>query len=87
MNILLRWAAFGGGRGGHGTVAERLLAGAQISRLSDYALTKPFAVGLARLQELGEQHQCAIMCAEAVDGGTATEQPSSRITCSATASA
>ena len=33
---------------------------------ADYALTKPFAVGLARLQELGEQHQCAIMCAEAV---------------------
>jgi uncharacterized protein (DUF488 family) len=33
---------------------------------ADYALTKPFSVGLARLQELGGQHRCAIMCAEAV---------------------
>jgi uncharacterized protein (DUF488 family) len=33
---------------------------------ADYALTKPFATGLARLRELGGQHRCAIMCAEAV---------------------
>ena len=33
---------------------------------ADYALTAPFAAGLARLRELGGQHRCAIMCAEAV---------------------
>jgi uncharacterized protein (DUF488 family) len=33
---------------------------------ADYALTKPFAVGLPRLRELGGQSCCAIMCAEAV---------------------
>jgi uncharacterized protein (DUF488 family) len=33
---------------------------------ADYALTKTFAAGLARLHELGGQHRCAIMCAEAV---------------------
>jgi uncharacterized protein (DUF488 family) len=33
---------------------------------ADYALTAPFAVGLARLRKLGCQHRCAIMCAEAV---------------------
>ncbi len=33
---------------------------------ADYALTKPFAAGLARLRKLGGQHRCAIMCAEAV---------------------
>ena len=33
---------------------------------ADYALTKPFAAGLARLRELGGQRCCAIMCAEAV---------------------
>jgi uncharacterized protein (DUF488 family) len=33
---------------------------------ADYALTKPFAAGLARLREVGAQHRCAIMCAEAV---------------------
>ena len=33
---------------------------------ADYALTTPFAEGLARLRELGGQHRCAIMCAEAV---------------------
>ena len=34
---------------------------------ADYALTKPFAAGLARLRELGGQRRsCAIMCAEAV---------------------
>ncbi len=33
---------------------------------ADYALTEPFAKGLAQLRELGGQHRCAIMCAEAV---------------------
>ncbi len=33
---------------------------------ADYALTAPFASGLARLRERGRQHRCAIMCAEAV---------------------
>lgn len=33
---------------------------------ADYALTKPFGAGLARLRELGGQRCCAIMCAEAV---------------------
>ena len=33
---------------------------------ADYALTTPFASGLARLRERGRQHRCAIMCAEAV---------------------
>ncbi|MGB3810091.1 MAG: DUF488 domain-containing protein [Parvibaculum sp.] len=33
---------------------------------ADYALTAPFAAGLARLQKLGNQHRCAIMCAEVV---------------------
>ena len=33
---------------------------------ADYALTAPFAAGLARLRERGAQQRCAIMCAEAV---------------------
>jgi uncharacterized protein (DUF488 family) len=33
---------------------------------ADYALTPPFAEGLAQLRELGRQHTCAIMCSEAV---------------------
>jgi len=33
---------------------------------ADYALTEPFAKGLAQLRELGSRHRCAIMCAEAV---------------------
>ncbi|HEY5203046.1 MAG TPA: DUF488 domain-containing protein [Roseiarcus sp.] len=33
---------------------------------ADYALTPPFADGLARLRERSELHQCAVMCAEAV---------------------
>src|SRR5581483_9415610 len=31
---------------------------------ADYALTEPFAAGLARLRRQGSQHRCAIMCAE-----------------------
>jgi len=33
---------------------------------ADYALTAPFATGLARLRERGGEHRCVIMCAEAV---------------------
>ncbi len=33
---------------------------------ADYALTPPFASGLARLRERGIRNRCAIMCAEAV---------------------
>jgi uncharacterized protein (DUF488 family) len=33
---------------------------------ADYALTPPFAAGMARLRERGDRHRCAIMCAEAV---------------------
>ena len=33
---------------------------------ADYALTPPFASGLARLRERGVRNRCAIMCAEAV---------------------
>jgi uncharacterized protein (DUF488 family) len=33
---------------------------------ADYALTEPFASGLARLREHGSQRRCTIMCAEAL---------------------
>ncbi len=33
---------------------------------ADYALTPPFAAGLAQLRDRGRRHRCAIMCAEAV---------------------
>jgi uncharacterized protein (DUF488 family) len=33
---------------------------------ADYAMSKEFGSGLARLRELGRARQCAIMCAEAV---------------------
>lgn len=33
---------------------------------ADYALTEPFAAGLARLKSIGHERRCAIMCAEAV---------------------
>jgi hypothetical protein len=33
---------------------------------ADYALTAPFAAGLAQLREHGQRQRCAIMCAEAV---------------------
>ena len=39
---------------------------ANFRNYADYALTKPFAAGLARLRELGGRRRCAIMCAEAV---------------------
>lgn len=31
---------------------------------ADYALTAPFATGLARLRDVGGERRCAIMCAE-----------------------
>jgi uncharacterized protein (DUF488 family) len=39
---------------------------------ADYALTAPFASGLARLRERGEQHRCATMCVRKPSGGAAT---------------
>ena len=33
---------------------------------ADYALTRPFQSGLARLRALGHERRCAVMCAEAV---------------------
>jgi uncharacterized protein (DUF488 family) len=39
---------------------------ASFRNYADYALTAPFAAGLARLRERGGPHRCAIMCAEAV---------------------
>jgi uncharacterized protein (DUF488 family) len=33
---------------------------------ADYALTAPFAIGLARLRERGADQRCVVMCAEAV---------------------
>ena len=33
---------------------------------ADYALTAPFATGLARLRERGSEQRCVVMCAEAV---------------------
>jgi len=33
---------------------------------ADYALTRPFQSGFARLRALGHERRCAIMCAEAV---------------------
>ena len=33
---------------------------------ADYALTAPFATGLARLRERGAEQRCVVMCAEAV---------------------
>lgn len=39
---------------------------ASFRNYADYALTPPFAAGLARLRQLGEGHRPALMCAEAV---------------------
>lgn len=39
---------------------------ANFRNFADYALTPPFAAGLAQLRGLGGRHCCAIMCAEAV---------------------
>jgi uncharacterized protein (DUF488 family) len=33
---------------------------------ADYALTRPFQSGFARLRALGHERRCAVMCAEAV---------------------
>jgi uncharacterized protein (DUF488 family) len=40
--------------------------GRSFRNYADYALTEPFASGLAQLREQGSQHRCTIMCAEAV---------------------
>jgi uncharacterized protein (DUF488 family) len=62
-------AELGGHRGKAKSVAPSLNAYWRVRgfrNYADYALTAPFAVGLARLRLLGSKHRCAIMCAEAV---------------------
>jgi len=62
-------AALGGLRGKARTVEPSLNAYWRVRgfrNYADYALTKAFGAGLARLRELGGRHRCAIMCAEAV---------------------
>ncbi|MGI9168944.1 MAG: DUF488 domain-containing protein [Caulobacteraceae bacterium] len=39
---------------------------ASFRNYADYASTEPFRAGLAELMALGENHVCAVMCAEAV---------------------
>ena len=62
-------AELGGLRGKSRTAEPSLNAYWQVRSFrnyADYALTAPFAAGLARLRERGGEHRCAIMCAEAV---------------------
>lgn len=62
-------AALGGLRGRQKGVDPALNAYwrlASFHHYADYALTPPFAEGLARLRALGREQRCAIMCAEAV---------------------
>jgi uncharacterized protein (DUF488 family) len=62
-------AALGGLRGKARTVGTSPNAYWRVRgfrNYADYALTKAFGSGLSRLRELGGQHRCAIMCAEAV---------------------
>jgi uncharacterized protein (DUF488 family) len=64
-----RIAALGGRRSRSRNVDPSLNAFWRVSgfrNYADYALTTPFAEGLAELRQLGEQHRCVIMCAEAV---------------------
>ena len=62
-------AALGGLRGKSRTAEPSLNAYWRVSSFrnyADYALTPPFAAGLAQLRESGHRQTCAIMCAEAV---------------------
>ena len=62
-------AALGGLRGRQRDVPPTLNAFWQndsFHNYADYAMSDGFRTGLARLRELGRQHSCAIMCAEAV---------------------
>jgi len=62
-------AALGGLRGRQRDVPPTLNAFWQnesFHNYADYAMSEAFRTGLARLRELGRQHSCAIMCAEAV---------------------
>jgi uncharacterized protein (DUF488 family) len=64
-----RIAALGGLRGKQHEVAQGVNAFWQnqsFHNYADYGLTEAFRSGLARLCALGQQHRCAIMCAEAV---------------------
>ena len=62
-------AELGGLRGQQGFAESSLNAYWRVRSFrnyADYALTEPFALGLAGLREQGSQRRCAIMCAEAV---------------------
>jgi uncharacterized protein (DUF488 family) len=62
-------AELGGLRGRQRDVSPELNAFWQnesFHNYADYALSEPFARGLARLRALGGERRCAIMCAEAV---------------------
>jgi uncharacterized protein (DUF488 family) len=62
-------AALGGLRGKQHEVAQSVNAFWQnqsFHNYADYGLTVAFHSGLARLCTLGQEHRCAIMCAEAV---------------------
>jgi uncharacterized protein (DUF488 family) len=61
-------AALGGLRGRSRTPDEvnALWENRSFHNYADYALSPPFAAGLARLVEAGRERRCAIMCSEAV---------------------
>jgi uncharacterized protein (DUF488 family) len=64
-----RIAALGGLRGRQHDVEQGVNAFWQnqsFHNYADYGLTEAFHSGLARLCALGQEHRCAIMCAEAV---------------------
>ncbi|MBB2202096.1 DUF488 domain-containing protein [Gluconacetobacter tumulisoli] len=61
--------ALGGRRGRSRTIADSVNAFWKVRgfrNYADYALTRPFAEGLAHMLDLGQRHRCAIMCAKAV---------------------
>lgn len=60
-------AELGGLRGKQSAAAPTLNAYWRVRSFrnyADYALTAPFAAGLAQLRREGAEHRCAIMCAE-----------------------
>ena len=59
----------GGLRGkshGAGSSSNGLWRVRSFRNYADYALTAPFAAGLARLRDRGAEQRCVVMCAEAV---------------------
>ena len=62
-------AELGGLRGrsaGAGSSPNTLWRVRSFRNYADYALSAPFAAGLARLRERGAEQRCVVMCAEAV---------------------